>query len=246
MIYFRPQLWMTVFAVLGVALLVWLGQWQLQRLDWKLGLIEAVAARTDLPPVPVAEAIAAAAEPESLRYRPASAEGVYDHARSLYLFHHAGGEIGYLIFTPLMRDDGPPLWVNRGFIPQGLRAPDLEPPGQVAGRVTVEGLLRLPSEGGSFVPDPDPAARTFYARDIAAMSAFTGLGETLPVYLEAGPSETAGWPRGGTTRIEFRNSHLAYALTWFSLAGVLIAIYLVYHVTSGRLGRRSRSSRGTA
>lgn len=31
------------------------------------------------------------------------------------------------------------------------------------------------------------------------------------------------WPRGGLTIIDFRNSHLSYALTWYAMALLLVA-----------------------
>jgi surfeit locus 1 family protein len=36
-------------------------------------------------------------------------------------------------------------------------------------------------------------------------------------------------PRAGVTRINFRNDHLQYAITWFALAMVLIVIFGIYH-----------------
>jgi surfeit locus 1 family protein len=45
-----------------------------------------------------------------------------------------------------------------------------------------------------------------------------------------------GWPKGGQTVVTFRNEHLQYAITWFALAAGLLAVYLAYHRSRGRLG----------
>jgi surfeit locus 1 family protein len=43
-----------------------------------------------------------------------------------------------------------------------------------------------------------------------------------------------GWPKGGVTRLELPNRHLEYALTWYGLAGSLIAVFLAFAVTRWR------------
>ena len=50
----------------------------------------------------------------------------------------------------------------------------------------------------------------------------------LPFYIDAGPaSNPGGYPLGGQTNTELPNNHLQYAITWYSLAGVLVVIYLL-------------------
>ncbi len=50
-----------------------------------------------------------------------------------------------------------------------------------------------------------------------------GLAEPGPYFIDADSIPNAGgWPRGGLTVVKFQNSHLAYALTWFGLAGTAL------------------------
>ncbi len=51
----QQLLWPAVATLLGIAALIGLGNWQMQRLAWKEGLIAAIAERTHLPPVPLDE-----------------------------------------------------------------------------------------------------------------------------------------------------------------------------------------------
>ena len=46
-----------VVGVLGCAILISLGVWQLQRLDWKEGLIAQIQSRIDSAPVPLPAAV---------------------------------------------------------------------------------------------------------------------------------------------------------------------------------------------
>ena len=48
----------------------------------------------------------------------------------------------------------------------------------------------------------------------------------MPFFLDADATVVAGQgaPIGGVTRIEFPNSHLPYAITWFGLAAALLGV----------------------
>ncbi len=43
-----------------------------------------------------------------------------------------------------------------------------------------------------------------------------------------------GWPKGGVTRLELPNRHLEYALTWYGLAGALVAVFAAFAITRWR------------
>ncbi|PAT42938.1 SURF1 family protein [Vandammella animalimorsus] len=149
------------------------------------------------------------------------------------------------------------VWINRGFIPTAMRhSPDyarLSAPAAEAERsVQVTGLLRLPPRPHWFSRDNRPAEQRWYQRNPAELSAAQALPTqvTAPYFVDAQqiePSHTlpaAGgstaqiWPRPGLTQLQFRNNHLSYALTWFTLALLNIAalIYLLFFES-----RRARS-----
>ena len=60
-----------VFGLVGVAILVALGAWQLRRLEWKTAILAEIDARLAAEPVPVP----AAPDPMADRYRRVRAEG---------------------------------------------------------------------------------------------------------------------------------------------------------------------------
>jgi surfeit locus 1 family protein len=50
------------------------------------------------------------------------------------------------------------------------------------------------------------------------------------VYVDAAAGQhPADYPVGGQTRVNLRNQHLEYALTWFLLAAGLLGVYFLYH-----------------
>jgi surfeit locus 1 family protein len=206
----------TALACAGVVLLTGLGVWQVERRQWKLALIAQVERKLAAP------AIAAPPPPRWPAIGPAdaytrvAAHGVWVQGRDSYTqaLTDLGG--GFWVLTPLRTPDATIL-VNRGFVPPEQRGRVPPPPGPVR----VEGLLRLSEPGGGFLRHNDPAADRWYSRDVAAIAAKRGLGPVAPYFIDADAAAPDAWPRGGLTVVRFRNSHLIYAVTWFTLAAMM-------------------------
>jgi surfeit locus 1 family protein len=234
MIRFRPRLAPTLFTIPVVAVLVALGVWQLQRLEWKSRLIAeratAVAAAPVAPPQTLAEA-------RTLEFHRVTVEGVFLHDKEILLNAIAAkGDAGFDVLTPLREAAGRIVFVNRGFVPTELKDPATRTASQPAGTVHVSGLLRVPPQEkpGWFIPDNRPDRNAWFWIDLPAMAAADGIANLAPFYIEADATPNpGGWPRGGVTPLALPNDHLQYALTWFSLAAALVVIYVVYHSRAG-------------
>lgn len=220
-----------VFCIgIGVAFLFSLGVWQVKRLMWKEALIARVQTALDQPPLPLAEIESRIAAGEDIEFRPAFAEGVFDHGREQHYFATHRGQSGYFVYTPLRLADSRVLFVNRGFVPMTLKKRDKRDEGLVEGLQRIEGLARSAPEEkpNTFVPDNDLPKNIFYWKSLNQMSerAFDdGKREVLPFFIDADATPVPGnWPRGGVTRITFPNSHLQYAMTWFGLALALLVV----------------------
>ena len=222
---------LALLAVLAAALigLLLLGNWQLARREWKLALIERVERHLAAAPVAAPGPSEWPAISRDDAYRRLRAEGVFRH--DLETCTQAVTELGpgCWVMTPLETADGWLLLVNRGFVDDLHRDRATRSAAQVAGVVTVTGLLRLSEPGGGFLRSNDPAANRWYSRDVAAIAAARGLpvDQVAPYFLDA-DARLPGGPVGGLTVIQFANSHLVYALTWYGLAlMVLVGIVLV-------------------
>lgn len=212
-----------------------LGAWQLERRAWKLELIDRVQARIHAAPRELREWSGVTNADAYTRVR---MHGVFMHERETLVQAVTERGPGWWVVTPLRTDAGVVL-VNRGFVPPPLRAPEMRRSGAPKGEAEVVGLLRLTEPGGAFMRANDPAADRWYSRDVAAIARARGLGRTAPFFVdaEAGPDANF-YPLGGLTVVAFRNAHLAYALTWFALAGLSLAGAAVVW--------RSRSDEGEA
>lgn len=233
MLRFRPLLAPTLWFLPGVALLVGLGAWQIQRLHEKEILIASVETGMKAPPVPLAEALKRVAESD---YHHVRLTGHFLHDKELYVFSRGlMGAVGVDIVTPLVQENGEAVLVDRGFVPEALHDPKTRAEGQTAGPVELTGVLRLPQKPGLFTPSPNRQTRLWFVKDVPEMAAAAGV-TVPPVIIEAdGTPNPGGWPLGGRTQVDFPNDHLQYAITWFGLALALTAVYLLYHRSKGRL-----------
>ncbi|MEX2454194.1 MAG: SURF1 family protein [Rhodospirillaceae bacterium] len=222
---------MTVCAVPALMLLVGLGVWQLQRLEWKEALIAERTASLSRPSVEVSAVPADGWQSYDLHR--VTLSGRFLHDRTIEIVNRSlKGRPGVHVVTPLALADGRgTVLVDRGWAPpaRDRRPGEMRYP---EGDVTLDGILRAGGRPNPWFPDNEPENRIWFYADPSAMAAALGLEDARPYIVEAGPGDVAGasYPVGGQTVVSIANNHLQYALTWFGLAGTLIAIYVLYHV----------------
>jgi len=217
---FRPRR-ITTYLIIAALLLACagfgaLGTWQVHRLAWKRDLIARVDARVAAaalaPPAPEAWSRVSAAEDE---YRHVRLSGLYVANADTRVDALTELGAGDWILSPLQTDQGV-VMINRGFVPKRTDyAPVPETP------VTVEGLLRITEPKGRVLADNESEQDRWYSRDVAAIAAKRGLAAqaVAPYFVDAAyVPDAPEYPRGGMTVIQFHNSHLAYLLTWYTLA----------------------------
>lgn len=228
-----------MFALLFAGFSV-LGVWQVQRLAWKQELIRQVDARIHAAPV-AAPAPDQTITRQADQYRRVVVSGRFDHQREALVKAVTDLGPGYWVTTPLMTDRGFTVLINRGFVPSERQKPTDRAVGQVEGETTVVGLLRLTEPDGGFLRANDPAGDRWFSRDVAGIAKARGLsGPVAPYFIDADATPNpGGWPRGGLTVVRFANSHLIYALTWFGLALMSAAGFVLF----AREEKRRRAAR---
>jgi surfeit locus 1 family protein len=231
---FRPALWPTLIAVPAIVVMLGLGTWQVVRMGEKAAAIAERTERTTAEPI----AFPFTADPADLRaleFRRATVTGVFRHEQEQYLAARSmRGNAGYQVVTPLEVTEGGPagavVLVNRGWVPVDRKEPAARADGQVAGAVTVEGVIRLSGTQAWMVPDNEPEKNVWFWEDLAGMARYLGIEDRVaPAFLETGPAENpGGFPIGGQTRVNLPNDHLQYAITWYALAVALAVIWYLY------------------
>ena len=231
--------WVACLIFLTVVLIL-LGIWQVERLQWKLDLIARVDARVHAEPQPAPGAAAwggiNAADDE---YRHVTAAGMLLNDAETHVYASTDLGPGYWVLTPLKTGDGTTILINRGFVPTDRRDPRTRPEGQISEPTMVTGLLRISEPRGTLLRSNVPADDRWYSRDVAAIASARHLDNVAPYFIDADKTANpGGLPVGGLTQIVFPNSHLVYAFTWFGMAIMSLGMtgYLIV------LDRRRRSA----
>lgn len=219
----RPSLLLpALMTAVMLAVLIWLGTWQVHRLAWKTGVLAQIAAAEAAPAVPIP------ADPSP--FMKVTASGTLRTDLSVLYGADvrdtlAGPQMGAQLVTPLERPGEPALLVVRGWAPTDHPRPPDPPPGPA----TFDGYVRAPERAGLFSPADDPAKRLFYTLDPRAIAAAVGEADVAPYALVAlGPPPPARYPAPAASLPRPPNDHLSYAVTWYGLAVVCVVVFGAY------------------
>ena len=215
---------LTVLAAVLLGVLLALGVWQVQRMQWKEGLIAGAEAAANKPPLPLAEALKV--ENPEFRRVLLTCRGL-SAAPFVELQSIENSDAGVRLVSACAVEGGPTLLVDRGFVSTETSA---RPPVNVDDTmpVVITGVLRRSPAPSALTPPP--AEGRFYGRDAEAMArALKVEGPVSPFTVFATTSTNPDWAalKPSAPPAAFTNNHLGYALTWFGLAVALIAFYAV-------------------
>ena len=217
----RRYLFPLILGVVGCAVLIYLGLWQLDRRAWKEDMLADITAGIQADPVPLPDAI----DP-SMKYLPVTVSGTTTGAEIDVLSHTREQGAGYQIVSRFVTDDGRAILLDRGFVPQEARRIDRPPV-----RLQVTGNLHWPQDASSSTPAPNMDENIWFARDVDAMAASL---DTLPVLVVA--SAVQGDNQGARpipVAIEgIPNNHLSYAVQWFLIAATwaVMTLALIWRI----------------
>lgn len=222
----RRVLSVALFGIVGVAILVSLGVWQLQRLAWKEAVLAEIEARIAAEPVPLPDAVDTSRD----RYLPVEMTGRFEGDPVRVLVSVQGSGPGFRLIHAF-ETDGRRVLVDRGFLADGVAQPEAP-----ESEVTVVGNLHWPDEVDGFTPAPDLVRNQWFARDVNALAAYL---ETEPVFIVLRDLSVADVPLTPlpVTVEGIPNNHLGYALQWFGLVIVWLGMtaFLLWRITRRHL-----------
>ena len=222
----RKMILPLLFGLLGAAILIGLGTWQVQRLAWKQGVIDRAEAQMQAAAI----ALPTTPDPARDRYRPVQLSGRFLGGEAHVLTSITGEGPGFLVVAAFQTEDGRRILVDRGFLPEDQKS--VARPGQAA---QITGNLIWPDDVNSSTPAPDRARNIWFGRDVAAMAQAL---QTEPLMVVTRDATGQGiTPRPVT--VTFTNNHLGYAITWFSLAFAWLGMTGLY---LWRIRRRSNEA----
>ncbi|MEL6426191.1 MAG: SURF1 family protein [Pseudomonadota bacterium] len=199
------------FGVIGTAILIGLGTWQLQRLEWKTRIIERIEARLIDAPA----ALPDRPTETDHEYRRVALEGQIGVGELHVLTSAKGAGPGFRVIAPFTTDDGRRILIDRGFV----REAEKDGFRQIGG-ARISGTLLWPDEIDSFTPEPDVEDNLWFARDVVPMARELG---AIPILVVVAESRIIGAPPGAQpaplpVNVNIPNNHLEYVITWYGLA----------------------------
>lgn len=228
---FDPEWRITLFTVIMIPLLVFLGFWQLQRADEKSVLASAFEDQQRLPPAPITSVWQDTAE--KLAYRPVQLRGEF-LADTYFLLDNRirNGRFGYEVLHVLQLSNAETVLVNRGWVAGDASRqvlPQLETP---TGTVQVSGHVYV-APGKPYLlaaqklEDKWPQRVQAVEMNVLQQQIEKHVKSKLfpyPVRINANEP--------GALQVEWKvinlspEKHTGYAVQWFAMAVVLAVVYI--------------------
>ena len=228
-----------LFALAALATFVGLGTWQIQRKAWKEALIATLQQRLSAAPVDLpsreqwGRLDPAKDEFRHVKFSAAFVPGAEAlvYAGSSALRSDVSGP-GYWVLAPVRLPAGGLVVINRGFVPEGRQDSATRSGGEIAGNVELVGVMRWPEPRGTFSPKDQLERNLWFVRDPVAIASAKGWGDAAPFLIELeSPQPPGGLPRAGALKVNLRNEHLQYAITWYGLAVVVVVMFAFWFRT---------------
>lgn len=159
--------------LVAAAVMVFLGNWQLDRYRGRTAINERIDAGATMAPAPLRDALPAPtggpgttgpAPADRLTWTRVTTTGRYDSANVVLVRGRTvDNKVGFEVLTPLVLADGSAVLVDRGWVPPvpgGNATTQPEVPAAPAGEVTVTGRLVSSESGGGAVDRRDGKLET--------------------------------------------------------------------------------------
>lgn len=229
-LFSRRWWYVTIFVILGVIFLAWLGFWQLDRLQQRRAQNALIVQRWDQDPYNLSQN-GLPADVEELGYRRIQVTGQFDYDNQVALKNqNRETEPGVGLVAPLVLPNGQAILVARGWIPYAQSDPaQWTQYNEKAGEITLVGMIQKSQVLPGAKP-PDAPQKEWFRIDVDAIQRQVPY-ELLPVFLLQLPAPGQSYDALPYREIPFEiteGNHFSYAIQWFMFAAILGGGYLPY------------------
>lgn len=218
----------TIFCLIAFITIIFLGVWQVKRLSWKEQLIDRIHINTSLPPLSLPFN---GIPEEDTEFRYIDVSGHYMHAQEIFVgSKYYKNEPGFYLITPLLMSDNTVILINRGWV-KSIKEADVYRPSE---EIKIAGVVRK-GDKPIWLVNNDPERNMWLWIDLPIMvkqvREKNSSHVVRPVLIQATGEEgmeDEEYPKSLSAEFTVINDHLQYAITWFSLAFILLVMYIVY------------------
>ncbi len=209
-----------LLGVIGVTILVMLGNWQLQRLQWKTQMLANIEQRLNAEPVE----LPAALNPEQDRFLSVKVSGIMEAGEIHVLSSDPGTGAGYRIISPFVTTDGRRILIDRGIVPTRLKNAE-----RLLEHGTLFGNLLWAADTDKYSPDADIDKNIWFSREVGPLAQAL---QTEEIFLVLNQTDFANGPKPVSVGLNTPNNHLEYVLTWYGFAIVwgFMTLYLLWRI----------------
>jgi surfeit locus 1 family protein len=209
----------------GVIILCLLGHWQQDRLAWKNALQDSLNREFEKPAQDIELTSAALSSLDSTSIKRGTISGHLDFSRQILLRGQIidGKPVSYVLI-PMELEDNSHIFIVAGY---GSGEAEIPAPSHRDSVDRVTGTARLPS-WNMFTPENRPDRNRWFRADVPQLASHLKLEHPLPplFYLEQSNFRMGALPPVEVPRA-LRNEHLQYAIFWYTMAGVLLIMYIL-------------------
>ncbi len=216
----RQMIFPTLLGVVGVSILVLLGNWQIDRLAWKQAMLANIETRLMAPPVALPEILM----PEQDRFLSVQVTGEMDSKEIHVLSSSPATGPGYRIITAFTLENGRRILVDRGIVAERFKNQTRTPENG-----TLFGNLLWADDTDKYTPQNDVDGNIWFSRAVGPLAKALN---TEPVFLVMRSTTLSTGPIPIAVGANIPNSHLEYAVTWYGFAIVwaFMSLYLLWRI----------------
>lgn len=228
-LFSRRWWWVTLLVLAGIAVLISLGNWQLDRLAQRRAANAQLAEQLAAAPLDLNDPTLDVGSLPSMPGRAAAVTGEFDLEQQFWLkLQNFGGQAGGHLIAPLRiagRQEA--VLVDRGWVPFGDADPARWQQYDELGQVAINGVIR-PTEASDRASVPPEDSREWFRVDVGAMAQRLPY-RLLPIYLYQTDDDGQTPPLREQPEVDLSEGpHLSYALQWFAFALMLGVGYLFF------------------
>lgn len=229
---FAPGWILTTCVAMALGVLLWLGFWQLDRLEEKTAFLAQIETALKGEPEDLIQDIEKHSDWE---YRKVNIAGTVNEQRYYCIFGRKhDGEMGLFYLLPVMVENEKIILVNAGWNALTDMGKVICPSTKVTiQELTAVGIVRYPHENNAFTPEADVENRVWYKLDILSMDKVDPAITLSPMLLDNASINGADAVETYMP-LSVPNDHMQYAMTWFGLAVMLLGVYIVFGMQRAR------------
>lgn len=228
---FKPNLWLSLITILGLALFIRLGYWQLSRAEEKESQFLKLEEYARQPAITIPTSLV---NSESLKFRRAEMRGHFLPELTILLDNKVyKGVAGYHVLTPFrIENSDMHVLVNRGWIAAGANRTDVPEIKTTKEFIGIAGTVVSPDIKTITLSENQISGKVWQNLDLARYQQMTNI--TLqPILLlqeESPEGVNDGLIREWKRHDSDSAKNYGYAMQWFSLAAITFLIYIVLNV----------------